>query len=466
MYTDIEKQEIFLNKLKQNQPWMWNEYVKLIANEKLSRDELHVLNLSKRLEIMRYAYEHTIFYRRVYDAAGVNPGDVKNDDDWNKLPIVTKQMLRDYFEEWKVDAGKSSLFKGHAVPLTSGGSTGKPVKFYVDTIENGSTAQFAEWRTIGWYTGRTIGSLFSEIPHIGQNEAWFVRMSCYKLLKNKAARNEIARQLFPTERMYLDVLDMNQDMIRDFTEEANQKGVFYIAGYTGALEEIARYYNANAIKRAYRPTLITVRSSVLTSSAREIIEKGFDCPVCDNYCTNEFYHIAFESPHSNHNLHVLSDLRHVDIVDSHGKALDVGERGTVCCTDFMNHIFPFVRYSLGDQSHFVDSSKSVLPFPMIAPVYGRETDYLEDKNGNRIYGLCCTFDDHPNCAHLYQYVQHAPGKATLRVVPNRDYANWEAEVRKIVNEIQSSAGNRIDYSLEYVDDIPHDGGKIRFIVYE
>ena len=55
---------------------------------------------------------------------------------------------------------------------------------------------------------------------------------------------------------------------------------------------------------------------------------------------------------------------------------------------------------------------------------------------------------------------------TLRVVPNSTYPAWETELQKIVDELRLAATGRIDYGLELVDAIPHDGGKIRFIVYE
>lgn len=465
MTTAEEKQEKFISSLCADRPQIWKTYCELIEHEKMSSDEFYAYNWAKRLEIVRYAYERTSFYRRLYDDAGIHPDDIKSEKDWSLLPVVTKQMLRENLETMKVDNGASPYFKKNALLSASGGSTGKPVKFYADICENGSGAIFSDMRALGWWFGRDKGNVFAPEPILGQDEAWFVRMNVYPLLKSKAVRDEIARRLAPTKRYYLDVMEMDEKKIREFTEAANTGGLFYIMAYTGAAEEVARYYLEGKIERRFTPKALSVRATPCTVSVRETIESGFGCPVYDNYASNEFSNIAFEIPNANHCLRVCSDLRHIDIVDANGLAAGEGEEGTVVVTDFMNHVFPFIRYSLGDRTHFVNQNDD-MPFPLIAPVKGRESDYVETKDGKRIYGLCCAFDEYPECVYNYQFVQKAPGMVILRVVPNRNYSSWEKDANAALNDLQRAAGDRVDYTLQYVDEIPHDEGKIRFIVYE
>ncbi len=71
---------------------------------------------------INYAYKNSKFYKRMFDREGISPEDIKNLDDFRKIPITTKEDLRlhnkDFFaapkEEW-VDL------------LSTSGTTGDPI---------------------------------------------------------------------------------------------------------------------------------------------------------------------------------------------------------------------------------------------------------------------------------------------------------------------------------------------------
>ena len=105
-----------------------------------------------------------------------------------------------------------------------------------------------------------------------------------------------------------------------------------------------------------------------------------------------------------------------------------------------------------------------MPFPRIAPIYGRETDYLVDRDGGKVFGLNASFDDYPLCAYAFQYVQHKPGDVELLVVPNRAHLAYATEVQAIAETLRRRFGDRIMLRVRYVDDIPHDGGKLRMMI--
>jgi phenylacetate-CoA ligase len=46
-------------------------------------------------EVMRYAYAHAPFYRRKWDDAGVDPERIRSLEDFERVPVVTKQELRE-----------------------------------------------------------------------------------------------------------------------------------------------------------------------------------------------------------------------------------------------------------------------------------------------------------------------------------------------------------------------------------
>ncbi len=63
--------------------------------ETLPREKLMALQLNKFKKIVQWAYDHSRFHRRLYQDAGLEPGDIKTWDDIRKVPKVEKAMMRE-----------------------------------------------------------------------------------------------------------------------------------------------------------------------------------------------------------------------------------------------------------------------------------------------------------------------------------------------------------------------------------
>ena len=62
--------------------------------ETMSPQEREAVILGKLTHQVRYAYEHSDFYRELWRDAEVSPADIKSLDDFAKLPILTKEDIR------------------------------------------------------------------------------------------------------------------------------------------------------------------------------------------------------------------------------------------------------------------------------------------------------------------------------------------------------------------------------------
>ena len=107
----------------------WNPLLETLPQEKLRR-----LQLAKFQQIFRWAYDHSRLYRRIYDEAGIQPGDIKTFEDIRKVPKIDKDILQEA-------QGKDPYPYGDilCVPLEevttyrqTSGTTGQPV-FQADT---------------------------------------------------------------------------------------------------------------------------------------------------------------------------------------------------------------------------------------------------------------------------------------------------------------------------------------------
>ncbi|MBC7727235.1 MAG: phenylacetate--CoA ligase, partial [Microbacteriaceae bacterium] len=66
----------------------------LDAIETASRDEITALQLQRLRSTLGRAYDLVPHYRQAFDAAGVQPADLKTLADLAKFPFTTKQDLR------------------------------------------------------------------------------------------------------------------------------------------------------------------------------------------------------------------------------------------------------------------------------------------------------------------------------------------------------------------------------------
>lgn len=459
--TDEDKEVIFLERTKTKYPKVWAHYVEHIAHEKMSVDELYQYNFSKRQEMVRYAYENTKFYHDLYSSVGFEPDDLKTETDWNNLPTITKPMVREGFGDMLVGGIDGELVVKYGKVCNTGGSTGIPLKLIEDTRYDmpGSTV----WRSRGWWLHRPIGELTGPEPVLGQNEGiiWRTKGVNVKTPEQKAA--EVA-EYAPMRRFYLDAQDMSDENVDRFARECSGEGVTFLRGYAGAMVEFSKYCKTLGV--SCRPKAVSVVSSPIDAIGRRIIKDALGCEVYDCYGAKECYNMAHECPYSEHNLHVLTDLRHMDILDENGLPVVGDAEGVTHMTSFTNFIMPLIRYRLGDVAHWAGRCSCGLPFPLVSRIKGRETEHLYDKNGRVFFAPETPLLLRPNCIGGYQFAQHKPGVITIRLILCRDHPDFSKDFAFVKAFYEENFTGRFEYVFEFVDEIPHDGGKMRCIVQE
>lgn len=52
-------------------------------------------NMYKLNKILKYAYEHVPYYRRIFDERDIKPQDIDSIDALAKIPLLTKDTIRE-----------------------------------------------------------------------------------------------------------------------------------------------------------------------------------------------------------------------------------------------------------------------------------------------------------------------------------------------------------------------------------
>lgn len=81
-------------------------------------------------DVMRYAYERAPFYRRKWGEAGVLPEDIRSLEDFEQVPVVTKQELRATQAEHEPFGDYLCIDRSEVVRIHgTSGTTGRPTAF-------------------------------------------------------------------------------------------------------------------------------------------------------------------------------------------------------------------------------------------------------------------------------------------------------------------------------------------------
>jgi phenylacetate-coenzyme A ligase PaaK-like adenylate-forming protein len=418
-------------------------YKALIRHESLSSEELEELNWTRRLACLAHAYDKSPFYKQKYSEAGLNPNDIKTRDDWQRIPGLTRDELRQHLDDMlTVDRGSRFLRKA-----TTGGTTGVPVSTY----EDGRSPR----ETLGWRMMRWWGVDASD------NGAFVWRM------RTKPGLRTVLNQAawWPTRKLRYDASSMTPAGIDGFLADFNRLKPPLLQGYTGALAHLAMHILNNA-REVHHPKAIWVTSSVLGDIQRKQIEQAFHAPVYDQYGSCETRHISAQCG-AKEALHIHYDSIHLDFVDDAWRSNPVGERGRILVTDLDNLVFPLIRYENGDEGRALPGRCPCgISLPLMDKVSGRVSDLIHLPGGGCLNGeyLTTIFDAYPEAVKQFQVRQAKDYAITVFYVPNPGYTGLPDVLQNVEQILRAKIGDDVLLTMKACDDISHDRGKLRFVI--
>jgi phenylacetate-CoA ligase len=436
------KELLYKIKWHRYHPDAFVKFSALMRNERRSIDELMACQESDRRSIVRTAMARFVFYQKFYNSVGFEVGDIGQEGWFEKLPSVTKQHLREYFEEF-VDPVQRQFLK----MSTTGGSTGVPTKTGYDSR---IPEEIYSWR---------LQKRFGVNPWDDHAYIW------RDTRKSKLAKFKNAAMWWPTKHLKLDASFLTDEAIEEFLYKFNKLKPALLQGYVGAVSQVAQYVLDHKMIM-WSPKVVWTTSAPLPPIQRQLIQKAFGAPVCDEYGSCELRWIASQCPVGK-GLHVNVEHVHIEFVDENNMPVPNGEYGRTLLTNLEDTVFPLIRYENNDRGRWLtEPCECGCTLPCIDSVKGREVESFKLPSGKTINGefLTTIFDATPDIARGFRVVQHKDMSITVECIPSaREY---KTEIETIVKDFGEKLGGEVAVKCKFVDAISHDRGKLRFVVRE
>ncbi len=404
---------------------------------------LRDVQLRRLRALLDHAYRQCPFYRLRFERVGLLPGDVRRLEDLRALPVLEKADIQKHRDRMVAHGWPPA----DLIPNHTGGSTGRPLSFYLsrDRKCSRAAATLRHNRWAGWDIGDKTAVLWGaprDVPAGG----WRARL----------------RQVLLDRQLYLDTGHITEEKLDAFDAALKRFRPRVILAYAGAAALFARFLESRG-RTPYQPHAIVTSAEVLEDRERQRIENVFGCPVYNRYGCREVSVIASECP-AHQGLHTMAEGLYVEIVDKDGRPAKPGELGSILVTDLLNQAMPLIRYRIGDLGVWEEGQCACgRTLPRLRSVSGRVTDFLVGSDGRLVSGVFLAtyvIGRRPSLGQV-QIHQEAAGQVFFRICRGPDLREDDLDYLQEASRRYLGQDTVVDW--EFVESLPAEpSGKFLF----
>lgn len=419
------------------QVWFWLR--KLMGNYPFRKTKIEAIQRRKLRVLVTHAYRNP-FYKKRFDAAGVDPESVRAPCDLRRLPVLTREEFRSFIDR-EFEECSEKYTKWHFD--STSGSSGVALRLAHRWPER--AYMIAKWlrtmRLNGYrFTDKTLGMISP---------------------RHRTAGRDSFLQRFGLCRRYLvSYLDPVEDTVNAYLARKPD----FLYGMKTVLVQMCQHILEKGIVIP-KPRAYGVAAETIDANSRALLYRVFgEANFFETYGCEETGSLAFQIK-GEEGLNFCHDTNILEVLDSDGRP---SESGSCCITDLHIREFPLIRYELGDvlETH-VDPESGL---QRIDRIRGKLNDWLIWKDGTRS-DYCACYDILANlCEYIVQFrvIQERMDYVRILAVlaPGSGNGQREDVLREtIVNSMRSEVKEDVAYDVQFVADILRDAsGKRRIVV--
>ena len=325
----------------------------LEAIEKSSVDELRALQLSRLKWSLQHAYDNVLHYRKKFDAAGVQPSDLKILEDLSKFPLTAKQDLRENYPFGLFAVPREQVVRIHA----SSGTTGKP------TVVGYTAKDIDTWANLMARSIRASGARPGEKVHVSYGYGLFTGGLGAHYGAERLGLTVIPFGGGQTERQVQLICDFEPDII------------MVTPSYMLAIADEFERQGLDPIQCSLRIGIFGAEP--WTDAMRATIQQRLSLSAVDIYGLSEVMGpgVANECHETKDGPTIWEDHFYPEIIDPQtGAVLPDGEFGELVFTSLTKEALPVIRYRTRDLTRLLPGSARTMR--RMAKITGRSDDML------------------------------------------------------------------------------------------
>lgn len=409
-----------------------------------TREKLDDYRYTLLRRMLEHAYDNVPYYHASFKRNGLKPSDIKSISDLKKLPVLTKNDVREHLPELKSSKRERMTLE------STGGSTGEPLKFYVSP-EMHDWKMAAAHRAWAW-SGYRVGK--DRLV-----ELWAANFDAIKANESSAKLRSLLLQ-----RKTLNSFNLSDENMAEFVRVIRDYRPSAVRAYASSIYTFAKYAKENNIENLNIDTIITTAEK-LFDAHRETIEATFGCRVYDGYGNRETALGAHQCEEVG-GYHIYEENAVAEFVKD-GESVSEGESGEMLITDLHNTAMPWLRYQVGDLAEPMDGKCPCgRTLAMIKSIEGRVHDVIVTPDGRRVPG---EFFPHlfKDVEGILEYRISQKRREHLLVEIVKTPAFTDAGLRYLGKHMVDYLGNEVDIEYKFPDHIDWpQSGKRRYTISE
>lgn len=436
------------------QPDFYPVYRRVVKNQWRPYTEMKEEQEKQLRHMIQFCYDYVPYYRAQFKTLKLQPHDIRKIEDLQNLPVLTKDTIKQHWEEFKPSCLSSLNYYSRA----TGGSTGSPLQYRLSKPDRflGGALLYRGWGYGGFELGDKMVFLAGSSLDVSKKSHVVTRI------------HEISRNI-----KKFSSFDMGDNEMQDYACGLNSIKPRFIRGYASSIFFYASWLDNNSVS-VPQPHAIFTTAEKLFPHMRKKISDVFGCEVYDTYGLNDGGISAYECAVHN-GLHIDTERSILEITDVEGIPV-YGQQGTILATSLHNYAMPFLRYNTGDLASLHNGPcacgrESLL----LQDIIGREKEFLITPSGRKVHGAALfnllfytiessVLPDAVNRIKEFQIIQRQKGKVEIVFACDGELP---AEVLDFIHSSIKNRFNEWDVEFRFVDEIDRSrAGKFRFIINE
>lgn len=417
----------------------------LDPEERMSRDELEALQLTRLQATVRRAYANVALYKQKFDEVGVHPDDIRELSDLEKLPFTTKDDLRGTYPFGMFAVPRERIARIHA----SSGTTGLPtvVGYTLGDLDTWANLIARSLRASGIRPGQMVHNAYGYGLFTGGlgAHAGIERLGCTVV---PMSGGNTAKQV---------------QLIRDFEPDAILCTPTYLLTIIDSLRE------SGIDPRDASLAVGVLGAEPWTNEMRRTIEDSLGVDALDIYGLSEIMGpgVGNETIDSKDGPHIWEDHFRPEIIDSEsGTTLPDGTQGELVLTTLTKEALPIIRYRTHDISTLLPGTGRP-NMRRIAKITGRNDDMIILRGVNffptQIEEIALTINGLSPHFLLELRKQGRMDCMTVKIEPaiGLSASEGEAAAAKLKREVKARIGSTVDVELWSPGSLERSGGKLK-----